>query len=162
MKATPSKPVRRGIFRKSVVVAIGVVVLAAIALYANRERFQRGTIQITHRLHRTGGRFDDPSGVAPILFELDRSARITSIKVVLASEIANNKYAHPLWHLVANARTAPIRGFLYGMELPGMRTAVKDATAEPLTMGPTYRLLVEAGSLKTQYDFDLASTFRVQ
>ena len=148
------------ISRKSIFIIIGVLVLAAIALYANRERFQPGPIQVTHRLHRVGGRFDDPSGVPPILFELDRSARITSIKVVLASEIATNKYAHPLWHMVANTRTAPIRGFLYGMEIPGMHTAVKNATADQLTMEPTYRLLIEAGSLKTQYDFDLASTFR--
>jgi hypothetical protein len=148
--------------RKSVFVIIGVLLLAAIALYANRERFMRQPIQITHRLHRFGGRFGDPSGVAPIMFELDRSARITSLKVVSASEIATNKYAHPLWHLVAESRTAPIRGFLYGMEIPGMHPAVKGATAEPLTMGPTYRLLVEAGSLKIQYDFDLVSTFRRQ
>ena len=79
---------------------------------------------------------------------------------MLASEVATNKYARPLWHVLANSRPAPIRGFLYGMELPGMHPAVKDATADQLTMGPTYRLLVEAGSLKTQYDFDLASTFR--
>lgn len=147
---------------KSIFVTIGVVVLAGIALYANRERFLRRPIQITHRLHRFGGRFDDPSGVAPIMFELDRGARITSIRVVFASEIATNQHAHPLWHLVSDSRTAPIRGFLYGMEIPGMHPAVKGATAESLTMGPTYRLLVEAGSLKVQYDFDLVSTFRRQ
>ena len=146
--------------RKSVFVIIGVLLLAAIALYANRERFMRQPIQITHRLHRFGGRFDDPSGVAPIMFELDRSARITSIKVVFASEIATNKHAHPLWHLVSDSRTAPLKGFLYGMEVPGMHPAGKGATAERLATGPTYRLLLEAGSLKAHYDFDLVSTLR--
>lgn len=144
---------------KSIFVTIGVVVLAGIALYANRERFMRKPIQITHRLHRFGGRFDDPSGVAPIMFELDRKARVTSIKVVFASEIATNQHAHPLWHLVSDSHTAPLRGFLYGMDIPGMHPAVKGATPDRLAMGPTYRLLLEAGSLKTHYDFDLVSTF---
>jgi hypothetical protein len=44
------------------------------------------------------------------------------------------------------------------MDVPGMRPALKGVTAEPLDPRQTYRLLVEAGSMKGQHDFTLEST----
>ena len=146
--------------KKHLAIAAFVVLLAAFALYANWERFTRKPIQITHRLHRFGGRFDDPSGVAPLMFELDSKVKLTSIKVVLLSEVLTNKHAHPFWHLVSPSNSTPTKGFLYGMAVPGMQPAVPGATAQQLAIGPAYRLLLESGSLKAQHDFDLVSTFR--
>ena len=141
--------------KKQHIIGIVILLLVAGAIYMNRDRFMRDPIQVTHRLHRFGGTFNDASGVAPLMFEMERKVSLTSIKVVIASEILTNKYAHPLWHLVANPRSTPTKGFLYGMEMPGMRPAIPGAKAEQLTSGPTYRLLLEAGSQKAVYDFDL-------
>jgi hypothetical protein len=41
-----------------------------------------------------------------------------------------------------------------------MRSAVNDASAEPLDPRQTYRLLIEAGSLKAEHDFTLEPTER--
>lgn len=146
--------------RKALMVTACFVVLAALAIYINRDWFTRKPIQLTHRVHRFGGRFGDPSGVAPLMFELDRPTALTCVKVVAVSELKTNKYAHPLWHLVADPRSQPLKGFLYGMQIPGMRPAVPGAIAGNLAFGSTYRLLIEAGSLKAEHDFDLDSTFR--
>jgi hypothetical protein len=103
---------------------------------------------------------DDPGGVAPLMFELDRTAKLTSIKVVPLTAFLTNKYTRPVWHLVSESNSAPTRGFLYGMAVPGMCPAVAGTTAEPLALGTTYRLLLQAGTVRAEHDFDLHSTFR--
>jgi hypothetical protein len=126
-------------------------------LYANRDWFQRRPIQITHRFYAFGGRFDR-GGVAPIMFEFNRKLKLTSIKVVPVPEGATNttsKSAPPLWYVISDSGSVPTRGFLYGMEVPGMHAASKGANAAPLGLNEKYRLLIEAGSVKAEHDFDL-------
>jgi hypothetical protein len=128
--------------------------LGGILIYANRDWFQRRPIQISHRFYAFGGRFDS-GGVAPLMFEFSRQLKLSSVKVVPISAVLTNKSVHPLWHLVTNSNSVPTRGFLYGMDVPGMRPMVKGVTAEPLDPSEKYRLLIEAGSVKAQHDFDL-------
>ena len=89
------------------------------------------------------------------MFEFNRQLKISSVKVVPLSAALTNKSVHPLWQLVSDSNSVPTRGFLYGMDVPGMRPAVKGVTAEPLDPSAKYRLLIEAGSVKAQHDFDL-------
>ena len=137
---------------------IALLILAGgMLLYLNRDWFQRRPIQISHRFHAFGGRFDT-GGVAPLLFEFDRKVKLTSIKVVAICDAATNQFPHALWSMVSDSNSVPTRGFLYGMDVPGMRRVINSATAEPLDPEQKYRLLVEAGSLKGQHDFDLDPT----
>jgi hypothetical protein len=62
--------------------------------------------------------------------------------------------------MVTSSNSEPTKGFVYGMNVPGMRSAVTGASAEPLDPIQTYRLLVEAGSLKATHDFTLEPTER--
>jgi hypothetical protein len=129
--------------------------LGGILVYINGDWFHRRPIQITHRFHAFGGRFDI-GGVAPLMFEFNSKLRLTSVKVVPLCDILTNKFAHPIWHMISDSNSVPTRGFLYGMDIPGMRPALSGAVAEPLDPSQQYRLLVEASSLKAQHDFNLA------
>lgn len=89
------------------------------------------------------------------MFEFDRKLKITSVEVVPLSEASINKLARPVWHLVSDSNSVPTRGFLYGMEIPGMRPAQAGATPDPLDPNERYRLRLQAGPLKAEHDFDL-------
>ena len=96
--------------------------------------------------------------MAPLLFEFNRPLKLTSIKVVSVDEAASNKFPHALWEMVTDSHSVPTRGFLYGMNVPGMRPAYKGVVAEPLDPAGKYRLLIQAGSAKAAHDFDLNPT----
>ncbi len=131
-----------------------LALLGGIFMYANRDWFGRRPIQISHGFYRFGGRFDNP-GVAPLMFEFNRKLKLTSVKVVPLCEALTNKYPHALWEMISDSNSVPTRGFRYGMNIPGMRPAHKGVLADPLDPDQKYRLLVEAGSVKVQHDFDL-------
>ena len=129
--------------------------LGGILVYNYGDSFRRRPIQITHRFHAFGGRFDS-AGVAPLMFEFNAKLKLTSVKVVPLCDLLTNKLAHPIWHMISESNSVPTRGFLYGMDIPGMQPSVSGAIAEALDPTQKYRLLIESGSLKAQHDFDLA------
>ena len=135
------------------------VVLGGLSLYLNRDWFAKDNIQIYHRsrparaafLRRKRGAED--SLVNPIVFGFDRKLKLTSIKVVPISDIKTNKFPHPIWHLVSESNSVPVKDFSYGSSIGGMHPAVKGATADPLEPGVPYRLIVEAAQFKQEHDF---------
>lgn len=132
-----------------------VAVIASGVLYSNRDWFAKPPIQVSHRFHDFAGRFGSDSGTIPLFFEFNRLLKLTSVEVVPVSDLETNKNAHPVWHIISDSNSVPTRGFLYGMEVPGMRPVYKEAAADPLDLGVKYRLLVQAGSLHVQHDFTL-------
>ena len=141
--------------QKQAILLTLVALIGGFCLYLNRDWFARRPIQITHRFHPFGGRFDTGGGVAPLMFEFNRKLKITSVNVVSLTDAMTNKFPHSLWRLVSDSNSIPTRGFLYGMNVPGMRPAFKGVKAEPLDPAQKYRLLIQAGSTKAQHDFDL-------
>ena len=89
----------------------------------------------------------------PIVFLLNKYLRLTSVKVVLVSDTETNKYPHAIWNLVSDSNSVPVKEFMYGGRVEGMRLAVKGVGPDPLQPGVNYRLLIEAGSNKLQHDF---------
>jgi hypothetical protein len=133
--------------------------LAGLSLYVNRDWFSQPTIHISHRVNPWAARQPQarratpPPPGNPVAFNFDPFCRFSSIKVFVAAEIETNKYAHPLWSLTSDSNSIPIGTFAYGSRVPGMRPAVKGATADPLQPGVVYRLLVETGGRTLQHDF---------
>jgi hypothetical protein len=132
-----------------------LVVIGGLFIYLNKDWFQGRPIQISHRLYRFAGRFGGADTATPVMFEFDRRLKLTSIKIVAFADCLTNKYPHPLWHMISASNSLPTKGFVYGMDVPGMRAAVNGATADPLDPQQKYRLLLEAGSVKAQHDFTL-------
>lgn len=141
--------------KKPVLLVALLAVIGGLFVYMNRDAFRRRPIQISHRLYRFAGRFTQADAPIPVMFEFDRRLKLTSIKILSLADIQTNKFPQPLWHMITSSNSVPTKGFVYGMNVPGMRPALKGVNAEPLDPTQTYRLLVEAGSLKGQHDFTL-------
>jgi hypothetical protein len=132
-----------------------VAVIGVCVLYSNRDWFTRPPIQISHRFHAFSGRFGGQDSLTPVLFEFNRKVKLTSITVMPIPAPGSKQPGHPIWHLVSRSNSVPTKGFVYGMEVPGMQPAVKGQTPEPLLPSGTYRLIIEEGSTKAQHDFSL-------
>jgi len=145
--------------RKDWLLIFALVALVAIAVYLNSDWFRDDRIQIVHRAvqQRMVRNAKPPKfgevRVVPILFSFDRKLALTEVKVVNAAEVQTNKYAHPLWHMVTDSNSVPTMGIVYGAKIPGMRPAIKNATADPCAPGIKYRLMIAAGSKRAEHDF---------
>jgi hypothetical protein len=142
---------------KIVLIVTGIVALGAFSIYLNRDWFASETIQISHRVSpwmkspRTK-RANDLG--EPVTFTLSGYYRLANLKVLLASEIATNKYAHPIWELTTESNSIPTASFVYGSGIRGMHPAVKGARPDPLLPGVQYRLFVTTDKDKqAQHDF---------
>jgi len=91
----------------------------------------------------------------PLTFGLENDGRLTEIKVVPLAEWRTNRHVAPLWHLVSDSNSAPVKSFRYGQNLRGMRPAVAGARAQPLQTNVAYRVFVTAGKAKGQHDFEI-------
>jgi len=132
--------------------------LGAWSIYLNRDWFAKDHIQIFDRSRpargplAARGRARNPA-INPIVFGFDRDLRLTSLKVIPVSDLETNKYAHPVWELITESNSVPIKEFGYDAHIRGMHPLVKGAEADPLEPGVKYRLLIEAGAQKAEHDF---------
>jgi len=137
-----------------------IIGLGALSLYLNRDWFATKTIQITHRVspwldvRRPGARGRNLG--QPVAFTLSGYLRLTSVNVVLAADLATNKYAHPIWSLVTDSNSMPTASFVYGGGIRGMRPEVKGAQPDPLVPGVTYCLRIATRDQAARHDFSLA------
>src|SRR5205823_3708013 len=138
------------------------LLLGGLSLYLNQDWFGSNSIQIYHRSRAAhSGLFRrkkvPPSAgdaaINPIVFGFDHRLKLTSVKVFPLSDIATNKYPHPVWDLISDSNSVPTKNFTYGGSIAGMRPAVKGATADQLEPDVNYRLCIEAGALKADHDF---------
>lgn len=135
------------------------LILGGLSLYLNKDWFAKDSIQISHRSRairlpwlRRGKRADD-SLVNPIVFLFDRNVRLKSVKVVPLSDIETNKYPQPIWSLISDSNSLPVKNFAYGAYIAGMRPAFKGAAAYQLQPGAKYRLFIDTGTQKAEHDF---------
>ena len=131
-------------------VAIAVV-LGAVYIIHFSGWFKPKVLAIAHN-----GRFGQ------INFALSDAYRLTSIKVVAVPALESNKYALPVWELKSDSNSVPTKFFAYGDYIRGMKPAVANTQPEPLEPGTTYRLIVQAGSLKAEHDFTPADDPRAR
>ena len=129
------------------------LVLAVIYACCFTGWFQHKEIHIasTNRAALSRVRVEGMSG--SVTFGLDGRYRLTEVKVVPLAAWQANPAVVPVWHLVGNRKSAPIKFFVYGENISGMKPVIAGAKAGPLEDRVTYRLFVSAGSVKGQHDF---------
>lgn len=145
---------------KIVLILITLLALAGLSVYVNRDWFTEQPIQISYRvspwlkdLRRSRSRGTTDLG-PPVVFSLDPHLRLVQVKVVVAAQLATNKYAQPLWELVSETNSVPTGSFAYGERIRGMHPKVKGATPDPLEPGVRYRLLLTTVDKKqARHDF---------
>lgn len=133
------------------------VLLGSFSLYLNKDWFAGDHIQLMHRSRPARGAFRRPKSdnplIDPINFWFDRRVKLKSLKVIPVASVETNKYPQPIWYLVSDSNSVPVKEFTYGMRIPGMHPALKGASPDPLEPGVTYRLQVESGRQKITHDF---------
>jgi hypothetical protein len=138
---------------------ISAILMAAAYVCFFTDWFKPQTIHIFHvarpqQKGQIGARVAAGSqNTAIVTFGFDTRYQLTEIKVVRLSEWQTNHMAQPLWHLISDSNSVPVKMFPYGLALRGMKPAVAGKWPEPLEPNVVYRLLVSAGSLKGQHDF---------
>jgi hypothetical protein len=90
-----------------------------------------------------------------LTFVASRWLKITEIRVVPLAVWTTNKSALPLWHLVSESNSIPLKNFVYGQPIPGLHPALKGTRAEFPQTNVTYRLIVTAGKDTAEHDFEL-------
>jgi hypothetical protein len=159
------------IMTKKNVIVLTITFLTVIGfyLYLFRDSFRKPVIQISHTIRPNASYIrHPPPGVTSeefpqsINFALNGEFKLTSVKLVALAELETNRFAHPLWELVSDSNSVPIRAFSYGHKIRGMHSAVKGATADPLVPNTTYRLFVEARNLKGHHDFQVTEDENVK
>jgi hypothetical protein len=129
------------------------VVLAALYVVYFTDWFKPKKIIISHTALRA---MTQPGATLPLLlFSFNGSFRLTELKVVPLAEWQTNQHVLPVWHLVSDSNSMPVKIIHYGGGIRGMKPAVAGKHADPLDPDIVYRLFVTAGSIKGQHDFKL-------
>lgn len=125
------------------------LILGAVYAYKFTDWFAKREIQIKYRSMpgRSAGSGNSVS------FYLDKEYKITSVKVISVDDAATNKFPRALWHLVSDSNSIPVTDFMYGGKIAGMKPKIAALLPEPLQASGHYRILLEAGKLKGEKDF---------
>jgi hypothetical protein len=135
-----------------------LVVLATGYVYFFTDWFRPRVILIFHvsRLNparKLPANSDGAPPTVPVTFGLNTTYRLTELKVVPLADWQTNHKAQPVWHLISDSNSVPIKSFLYGQTLRGMKPAVPGTHATPLVPDEVYHLELQAGRAKGEHDF---------
>jgi hypothetical protein len=139
------------VMRKKELIWIGaLLILGGIYIHYFTHWFEKQEIAITASL-RPSRRPGET--VFPVFFALNGDYKLTSLKVIPLQDNKFDPLAPPVWHLVSDSNSVPTRAFRYGQGIRGMKPALKGVKPDPLTPGTVYRLIVSAGNLSGNKDF---------
>ncbi len=144
--------------KKNWILVLFAVALATVYAIWFTDWFRPQTVKIfyTNRNARPALQRAARGGAMPsLIFGVNQQLRFTDVKVVSLAALATNKDALPVWHLVSDSNSVPVKSFFYGQWIGGMRPALKGVRPEPLESNVTYRLFITAGKLKGEHDFEV-------
>ena len=144
--------------RKNLFLLLFVAVLATIYAVYFTDWFAPKTFKIFHtsrnlRPLRPG--FQRTGALPSLNFGVSRQLKLTEIKVVPLAAWTTNSHVLPLWHLVTESNSVPVKTFFYGQFIPGLHPAIKGTHSEMPETYVVYRIFVTAGKFKAEHDFEL-------
>lgn len=147
--------------KKEIFLVVFTAVLGVLYVYCFTDWFAPKTIRMQHsirpypgaRIGAQNAKSGNPTSQV-ISFVLDREWKLSEVKVVPLAEWQTNKSTHVVWHLIADSKSAPTKGFVYGGEIKGMHPAERGVMPDPLQPGIVYRLFVRAGKVQGEDDFE--------
>ncbi len=142
--------------RKKEIIWIGLLVLLC-GVYARYFTTWFVHRQITINASPRPSRQAD-AAVYPIFFSWNEDLRLTRVKVIPWEGDNFNPKGHPVWDLVSDSNSVPIRAFHYGQHIEGMKPALKGVHPNPLEPDMAYRLIISAGELTGYKDFRTQAT----
>jgi len=132
-----------------------VILLAVYVVYFTGW-FKKQTIHISHTVRPTpqARRMSLTTGVI-IAFGFDHPLQLREVSLVQLAQWQTNHFTTPLWHLVSDSNSVPVKFFIYGARIRGMRPAPPGSRPQPLTTNVVYRLFVRAGKIAGEHDFQI-------
>ena len=130
------------------------VLLAVYAIFFT-DWFQPKTVEIFHTMRNVRSHRARGAALPGLIFGLNQKLRLTDIKVVPLADYQSNPKVLPLWHMVSDSNSVPVKFFFYGQHIRGLKPAVSGSQARPLSTNVIYRLTVEAGKIKGVHQFEL-------
>jgi hypothetical protein len=151
--------------RKHVLLAVLLVSFLGIVVYMSRDWAEPPDLQIGLTISPNLVPADKRAALGPavqrqrytVLFTFNRQCTPESVKVVKVHEIETNRFAHPVWELVAGEEPEPVKSITYGVPVRGMQPRTPGDQAEVLQPRVPYRLLLETKGLETSYDFSVGN-----
>jgi hypothetical protein len=140
--------------KKNWFLIIALLVLSTVYACCFTDWFKTKVIVIRHTSRMIRQRPGDSPDTVPVLFGLNNLYRLTEIKVVPLLAWQTNQNSMPVWHLISDSNSVPIKGFSYGQRIKGMRPALPGTQPEPLEPAVTYHLILAAGKIKGEHDFE--------
>jgi hypothetical protein len=143
--------------KKNWLMTVMLVVLAGVYVFYFTDWLKPKIIHISHTSRALHSRFKRAAAnleTIPVTFDLEPECKPTEIKVVLLAEWQTNQNALPLWHLIASSNAAPIKMFMYGQRIRGLKPEIPGTRPEPLQPDVTYRLFLTAGNAHGEHDFE--------
>lgn len=149
--------------KKQISILVVVLALAGVAAYLMKDWLKAEPIQITCLIRQAqpSRRPQSPTGPPSgkpgyfVAFAFNHKLSLTEVKVSTLADALTNKYPHLLWHLTSPSNSIPTKSIVYGDRIRGLQPAIKGATADALEPGGEYRLMIEAGDVKVQQDFQI-------
>jgi hypothetical protein len=120
--------------------------------------FRPETVEIFHTTRNQRARPQFGGTMPSLMFGLNRQLPLTEIRLVPLAAWQTNHAVLPLWHLVSASNSVPVKTFSYGQSIRGMKPAVNGTHPQLLDPQVTYRLMVTAGKIQGQHDFELGGT----
>lgn len=135
-------------------IGIAVILLTVYAVYFT-DWFRPQTLKIFHTSRNLRPQLTKAGAIPSLIFGFNRQMKLTEIKLVPLAESQTNSRTLPLWHLVSDSNSVPVKSIFYGQSIRGLKPAVPGTRPQPLATNVTYRLIVEAGKIKGEHDFEL-------
>jgi len=153
--ATHTRYVTNYMTKKNLLLSLFVVALAAVYAVFFTDWFKPETVKIFHTNRNLRPGLQRGGALPSLIFGINRQIRFTELKVVPLAEFQTNKNVLPLWHLVSDSNSVPVKSFFYGQYIGGMRPEIKGVRPEPLATNVMYHLILTAGRIKGEHDFEL-------
>ena len=135
-------------------VLFAVVLFGVYAVYFS-DWFRPKTIGIFHAVRGFHPRWARPGTMPGLIFGINRQMRLDDVRVVPADGFATNKNILPLWHLVTDSNSVPIKSFYYGEPVRGMQPAIKGTHPDDLVTNVPYLLILRSGKITGEHPFEL-------
>ena len=135
---------------------IGIAaVLAAVYIAFFTEWFKPQTVKIFHTSRNLRVRNPQIGALPGLIFGMNRQLKLTDIKVVPVNALETNRNNLPVWHLISDSNSVPVKSFFYGQVIRGLKPAVQGSRPQALATNVTYRLIIEAGKIRGEHDFEI-------
>jgi hypothetical protein len=135
---------------------IGIAALLAVTyIVFFTDWFKPQTVKIFHSSRNLRMRNPQAGALPGLIFGINRQLKFTDIKVISVASLQTNQNSLPFWHLVSDSNSVPMKSFFYGQFIRGLKPAVPGSRPQPLETNVTYRLMVEAGKIKGQHEFEI-------